>query len=186
MKITPTSLPEVLLIEPDIYRDERGFFLETYHAEKYKAAGITTPFVQTNFSGSVKGVIRGLHMQVKRPQGKLVQVVHGEIFDVAVDARRGSPRFGQWTSVVLKGGTFVQCWIPPGFLHGFAVLSDTAHVQYLCTELYSASDEVGVKWNDPKLEIGWPIARPVLSKRDRTSLLLTSITDRLPHYQGVR
>ena len=184
MRFVPTDLPGVVLVEPDIHRDDRGFFLETYHAEKYRAGGIEGPFVQDNHSRSVAGTLRGLHLQVRRPQGKLVRAIEGEIFDVAVDVRRGSPTFGRWVGVTISAGNFRQCYIPPGFAHGFAVVSPIAQVEYKCTDLYDPAYELGVAWNDPAIGIAWPIAQPVLSARDRHNPPLASLLDRLPGWNA--
>ena len=182
MRIVSTDLPDVLLIEPDVLRDSRGFFLETYHAEKYRSAGIMMPFVQDNRSRSVRGTIRGLHLQVKRPQAKLVQVVSGEIYDVAVDVRRGSPTFGRFVGRHLAASDCRQLYIPQGFAHGFAVTSETADVEYKCTEIYDPSAEVGIAWDDPALAIPWPVARPILSDRDRRNPKLAEVGERLPTF----
>jgi dTDP-4-dehydrorhamnose 3,5-epimerase len=182
VRAVPTSLPEVLLIQPDVLRDQRGFFLETYHVEKFRALGIAAPFVQDNYSYSSKGTVRGLHLQVCHPQGKLVRVVAGEIFDVAVDVRRGSPTFGHWVGTVLSASRFTQCYIPPGFAHGFAVTSDEAHVEYKCTDIYDSSCEVGIAWNDDAIGIGWPVENPLLSDRDRQNPFLEHVMNRLPQF----
>src|SRR5258706_10497674 len=142
MKVTKLKIPEVLLIEQDIFRDERGFFMETYHAKKYKDFGIRDSFVQNNISFSLKNVLRGLHAQLKNPQGKLIQVMMGEIFDVVVDIRKGSPTFGQWVSEKLSAQSNKQLYVPPGLLHGFCVLSEKSIVEYKCTSLYSPNDEI--------------------------------------------
>ena len=167
MRFTPLALPEVILVEPDVHRDARGFFVETYHLEKYRAGGITGPFVQDNNSRSVLGTLRGLHAQRRRPQGKLVRAVDGEMFDVAVDIRRGYPTFGRWVGVRLSGENFQQLYIPPGFAHGFCVLSAVVHVEYKCTDFYDAADEIGLAWNDPDVGIEWPIRDPIISDKDR-------------------
>ncbi len=180
MRFVPTELPGVLVIEPDVHQDPRGFFLETYHAEKYRAGGIEGPFLQDNHSRSVRGTLRGLHLQVGRPQGKLIHVVEGEIYDVAVDVRRGSPTFGAWVGVTLSAANFKQCYVPPGFAHGFCVVSGDAQVEYKCTDLYDPSTEIGIAWNDPALGIIWPIAEPLLSDRDRRHPLLASLMAELP------
>jgi dTDP-4-dehydrorhamnose 3,5-epimerase len=172
----------VLLIEPDVYRDERGFFLETYHAEKYRGLGIPGPFVQDNHSRSVKGTLRGIHLQVRRPQGKLVRVIEGEVYDIAVDVRRGSPTFGRWVGMTLSAENYRQSYVPPGFGHGFAVLSPVAQVEYKCTELYDPGHEVGIVWNDPQIGIDWQIVDPLLSARDRDHPRLADQLDRLPQY----
>lgn len=182
MRVTPTDLPEVLVIEPDVYGDHRGFFLETYHAERYRAHGIEGPFVQDNHSRSMAGALRGLHLQVGRPQAKLVRVIAGAIYDVGVDVRRGSPTFGRWVAVTLSADNFKQCYIPGGFAHGFCVLSDVAEVEYKCTDLYEPATEIGIAWNDPALAIPWPIASPLLSERDRRHPTLEGQMDRLPMY----
>lgn len=167
MRFVPSAIPEIVFIEPDVVRDARGFFLETYHVEKYRAGGVEGPFVQDNHSRSVAGTLRGLHFQRRRPQGKLVRVIEGEIYDVAVDIRPGSPTFGRWVGVTLTGDNFRQCYIPPGFAHGFCVVSAVAQVEYKCTEVYDPSDEVGIAWNDPAIGITWPVTDPILSERDR-------------------
>ena len=184
MKILPTDLPGVVLIEPVVYRDQRGFFLETYHAGKYHAAGVEGIFVQDNHSHSIRGTVRGLHAQRHHPQGKLVRVLQGEIFDVAVDIRRSSPSFRRWVGVRLSAESFLQIYIPPGFAHGFCVLSETAEVEYKCTELYDPADEFGILWNDPELGITWPVREPILSERDRSAPRLAELADRLPVLQS--
>lgn len=180
MRFVPAAIPGVVIIEPDVYRDSRGFFLETYHAEKYREAGIEGPFLQDNQSRSVADTIRGLHLQLSRPQGKLVRVIEGEIFDVAVDVRRGSPTFGQWVGVTLSAENFRQCYLPPGFAHGFAVMSPIAQVEYKCTDLYDPKGELGIAWNDPALAIEWPVADPFLSERDTRHPLLSAVMPQLP------
>mgnify|MGYP002789205263 CR=1 FL=1 len=184
MRVVPTELPEVLLIEPDVHGDERGFFLETYHAERYEAFGIRGPFVQDNHSRSVHGTVRGLHLQVTRPQAKLVRVLSGEIFDVAVDVRRGSPTFGKWVGIVLTAESFRQCYVPCGFAHGFSVLSPYAEVEYKCTDVYDPESQIGLAWNDPVLAIPWGVDAPILSTRDRQNPLLADAFDRLPIFRG--
>lgn len=179
MKFTPTGLADVILVEPDVHRDTRGFFLETYHREKYAAGGITAAFVQDNHSRSVRGTLRGLHAQLAKPQGKLIRVVEGEIHDVAVDIRRGSPTFGRSVGMRLSGEDFRQLWIPPGFAHGFCVVSETAHVEYKCTELYDPAHEISILWNDPDLGIAWPIGEPVVSAKDSRAPRLRDLADRL-------
>jgi len=184
MKITPMSLPEVLLVEPQRFGDARGYFMETWRQERYQAAGINQPFVQDNLSRSVRGILRGLHLQNPNAQGKLVYVLEGEVFDVAVDVRVGSPHFGQWTGAVLSSEDHRQLWIPPGFAHGFCVTSATALFAYKCTAPYSAADEVGVLWNDPALAIPWPVATPQLSAKDGALPRLADIDKvRLPRYR---
>jgi len=180
MKFTKTKLPGVLLIQPDVFPDDRGFFLETYQADKYKAGGIPETFVQDNLSRSIRGTLRGLHAQHRFPQGKLIHVIEGEIFDVAVDIRRDSPTFCQWVGFRLAADKFQQCYVPPGFAHGFCVLSEFAQVAYKCTHLYEASDEFSICWNDPQVGIEWPIKEPILSNKDRAALTLAEALDRLP------
>jgi dTDP-4-dehydrorhamnose 3,5-epimerase len=183
MRVLTTELPGVLIVEPDVYRDARGFFLETYHQRKYAEAGIPDHFVQHNHSLSSRGTLRGLHAQLRHPQGKLVRAIEGEMFDVAVDIRRGSATFGRWVGVVLSGENFRQLWIPGGFAHGFCVLSERLHVDYKCTDLYDKSDELAVAWNDPDIGIQWPITTPVLSEKDKAAPRLAAQLDRLPRCQ---
>jgi len=166
MKFIETEIPGVVIVEPAVHRDARGFFLETFHAEKFRAGGIDAVFVQDNHSRSQRATLRGLHAQWRQPQGKLVRAVRGEIFDVAVDVRRGSGTYGRWVSAVLSDQNFRQIWVPPGFLHGFCVTSDAAEVEYKCTGLYAPGDEIGVRWNDTRLAIAWPVADPILSAKD--------------------
>lgn len=182
MRFLATDLPGVTVVEPDVHRDGRGFFLETFHFEKYRAAGIPGPFVQDNHSHSMKGTLRGLHAQRRRPQGKLVRAIEGEMFDVAVDIRRGSPTFGKWVGIVLSGENFRQLYIPPGFAHGFCVLSERVHVEYKCTDVYTPGDELGILWNDPGIGIDWPIKDPILSGKDAAAPSLSAQLDRLPIY----
>jgi dTDP-4-dehydrorhamnose 3,5-epimerase len=183
MRFLPTELPGVIVVEPDVHRDARGFFLETYHAAKYHGGGLDRPFVQDNHSHSVCRTLRGLHAQCRRPQGKLVRVVHGEIFDVAVDIRRGSPTFGRWVGVTLSGENFRQLYVPPGFAHGFCVLSETADVIYKCTALYDAADEITVRWNDADVAVRWPVEEPIVSARDGAAKRLAELADLLPVYR---
>jgi dTDP-4-dehydrorhamnose 3,5-epimerase len=166
LQVIEGKLPGVRLIQPRAFPDARGFFAETYHADKYREAGIDRVFVQDNFSFSKKHVLRGLHFQSKYPQGKLVYVVQGEIFDVAVDIRHGSPSFGHWEAHTLSGENHHQLYVPEGFAHGFAVVSDTAAVMYKCTDIYRPGDDCGVRWNDPNLGIDWPVDAPLLSEKD--------------------
>jgi dTDP-4-dehydrorhamnose 3,5-epimerase len=180
VRFVPTAIPGVIIIEPDVYQDPRGFFLETYHAEKYRAAGVEGPFVQDNHSRSIAGTLRGLHLQLRHPQGKLVRVIEGEIFDVAVDVRRGSPTFGQWVGMTLSAENFRQCYLPPGFAHGFAAVSPIAQVEYKCTDVYDRTSELGIAWNDPSIAIQWPIASPFLSDRDTRNPALAAVMDQLP------
>ena len=167
MEVQTTPLDGVLLLKPNVHRDERGFFLESYSARTLESFGITTAFVQDNHSRSVKGTLRGLHYQVNPGQVKLVRVLSGAIFDVAVDLRWGSPTYGQWFGQILSAENFLQMYIPIGFAHGFCVLSDTADLGYKCSSYYSAKDERGLMWNDPDLAIDWPVADPILSARDQ-------------------
>jgi dTDP-4-dehydrorhamnose 3,5-epimerase len=182
MNFTPTSIPDVILIEPDVYRDPRGFFLETYHGRRYAEAGLPA-FVQDNHSRSAQATLRGLHAQLKNAQGKLIRVVHGEIFDVAVDARPKSPTFGKWAGEVLSQDNFRQLYIPPGFLHGFCVLSPFAEVEYKCSKFYDATDEIGIAWNDPTLAIEWPIQRPMLSAKDGKLPFFEDVKSRFESYR---
>jgi dTDP-4-dehydrorhamnose 3,5-epimerase len=185
VKITHMSLPEVLLIEPKRLGDARGYFLESWHEERYAAAGIKLGFVQDNLSRSAHGILRGLHLQHPNDQGKLVYVLAGEVFDVAVDVRVGSPSFGKWTGTLLSSEDHRQLWIPPGFAHGFCVTSETAMFAYKCTAPYSATDELGMTWNDPAVAIPWPVAQPQLSAKDKALPRLAEIDPaRLPRYQG--
>ena len=167
MKVTPTRLPEVLLIEPKVFGDARGFFFESWNASEFERAGIRASFVQDNHSRSQKGVLRGLHYQVRRPQGKLIRVIQGEIFDVAVDIRRGSPTFGKWEGMRLSADSKDLLWVPVGFAHGFCVLSEAAEVLYKTTDFYSPEHERTIAWNDPEIGIEWPLSgAPVLSPKD--------------------
>ena len=183
MRVIAADIPEVKVIEPDVFADARGFFLETFHANKYAECGIPGPFVQDNHSRSVQGTIRGLHLQVARPQGKLIRVIVGEIFDVAVDVRRGSPTFGKWVGVTLTAESFRQYYIPPGFAHGFSVLSPVAEIEYKCTDLYDPAGQIGLAWNDPALNIRWGVSAPILSDRDRANPTIQEAQDRLPRYE---
>ncbi len=183
MRFLQTSLPGVTVVEPDVYHDARGFFLETYHARTYHAGGITATFVQDNHSQSSYGTLRGLHTQRQHPQGKLVWALEGEIFDVAVDIRRGSATFAQWTSVVLSAKNFRQLYIPPGFAHGFAVLSERAQVLYKCTDFHDPHDEIGLAWNDPDIGIAWPVQAPLLSEKDLAAPFLRDVEASLPLFQ---
>jgi dTDP-4-dehydrorhamnose 3,5-epimerase len=182
VRLVPAAIPGVVVIEPDVHRDPRGFFLETYHADRYRAAGVPGVFVQDNHSRSTRGTIRGLHLQLRRPQGKLIRVIEGAIFDVAVDVRRGSPDFGKWVAVTLSAENFKQCYVPPGFAHGFAVVSDVAQVEYKCTDLYDPAGELGIAWNDPEIGVAWPIEHPFLSERDRHLASLSAVIAQLPTF----
>lgn len=166
MKVIPCEIPDLLVIEPQVFGDARGFFLESWNRPRYRAAGIDGDFVQDNFSFSRRGILRGLHYQKPATQGKLVMVLQGEVFDVAVDLRLSSPTFGQWHGLALSAENKRQFFIPPGFAHGFVVVSDTALFHYKCTEVYSPKDERSIRWNDPELNIGWPVREPILSPKD--------------------
>ena len=176
MNVIKTKLEGCVVIEPNIFGDDRGFFLETFNTSRYAdLAGITLPFVQDNHSRSSKGVLRGLHFQKKKPQGKLVRVVRGEVYDVAVDIRAGSNTFGKWEGVLLSEANKKQFWVPPGFAHGFLVLSDIADFEYKCTDYYDPSDEGSILWNDPALNISWSISNPTLSAKDAKAPFLAGI-----------
>jgi dTDP-4-dehydrorhamnose 3,5-epimerase len=168
LKVTETNLPGVVIIEPRVFGDDRGFFLETFQAERYRAeAGISVSFVQDNHSRSTRGVLRGVHVQKRQPQGKLVRAARGEIFDVAADIDPRSPTFGRWVGVTLSDTNHRQLWIPPGYAHGFVVTSKIADFEYKCTDYYDPQSETGVIWNDPDLDIAWPIDNPTLSEKDK-------------------
>ena len=179
------SIPDVLMIEPDVYGDARGFFMETWHKKKFAEQGVTAGFVQDNHSRSSQGVLRGLHYQLRQPQGKLVRVVNGEVFDVAVDIRKGSPSFGQWTGARLSGETHAMMYVPPGFAHGFCVLSERVDFLYKCTAFYDPEDEQGIAWDDPAIGIDWPGGPFQLSAKDQANLPLADMTDRLPDYEAL-
>ncbi len=181
MNVTATDLPGVLIIEPTLFGDQRGFFLETFNADRYGGCGIPGPFVQDNLSRSSRGVLRGLHLQNPRTQGKLVTALHGEIRDVAVDVRLGSPTFGKHVAVDLSEHNRRQLWVPRGFAHGFLVLSATADVFYKCDELYSPQDEIVIRWDDPEVGIAWGVDVPSLSARDAAAPFLADAA-RLPRY----
>lgn len=185
MKCHTTSLPGIIYIEPDVFKDDRGFFMETYHQRKYFESGIDRVFVQDNHSHSKQGTLRGLHYQLKHAQGKLIYVISGEVFDVAVDIRRGSPTFGKWTGTKISSENKRQVFVPAGFAHGFSVLSETADVIYKCTDFYTPGDEYGVFWADPTIKIDWKIESPVLSKKDEQNPELSQIPEELlPVYQA--
>ena len=177
MRTTATTLPEVLVVESTLFADDRGYFTEIFHSDKFAAIGLPTRFDQDNHSRSSRSTLRGLHYQLREPQGKLVRAVTGRIFDVAVDIRRDSPRFGQWTSIILEEGDGRQLWIPPGFAHGFLTLSETADVSYKCTSVYDPASDRCIAWNDPQLAIDWPIpadASPRLSAKDAAAPMLAA------------
>jgi len=182
VKVVPTDLPGVVIVEPTVYRDARGFFRESYNAKHFAASGLPVAFLQDNHSRSTSRVLRGLHYQLHHPQGKLVSCVHGEIFDVAVDIRLGSPTWGRWTGVTLRGEEPRSLWIPPGFAHGFCVLSESADVVYKCTELFRPEDERGVLWSDATIGVRWPVAEPLLSSKDERLAPLTADRGDLPAY----
>ncbi len=183
MKVTPTELPDVLLIEPDVFGDQRGFFMETWNRRRYAQAGLEVDFVQDNLSLSRQGILRGLHYQWPQPQGKLVQVLKGAVFDVAVDIRKGSPTFGRWVGFELSADNHRQLYIPEGFAHGFCVLSETALFAYKCTDFYNPDTERSLLWNDPDLGIAWPVAEPLLSDKDRQGRRLKDLPETdLPVY----
>lgn len=185
MKFHETSLPGVWLIEPDVFQDSRGCFLETYHEEKYQQGGIPWRFVQDNFSSSRQGTLRGLHLQTIRPQGKLIRVVRGEVFDVAVDVRKGSPTYASWYGTILMADHFTQLFVPPGFAHGFCVLSEVAEVEYKCTDFYAPEGEVTIKWDDEEIGIQWPIQTPLLSPKDAGGKPLVDLQSVLPEFSYV-
>jgi len=175
MKFTPTSIPDVILIEPKVFGDARGFFMESWERRKFAEAGIDFDFVQDNHSRSKRNALRGLHYQVQQPQGKLVRVTYGEVFDVAVDLRRSSPTFGKWVGEYLSAENKRMLWVPPGFAHGFYVTAEIADFQYKCTDYYAPEAERSVRWDDPGIGIQWPIAengRPILSEKDRAAPFL--------------
>ncbi|WP_130619635.1 dTDP-4-dehydrorhamnose 3,5-epimerase [Dyella amyloliquefaciens] len=181
MKVIETPLPGVVVIEPQVFGDARGYFYESYNQTKYREAGIERTFVQSNVSRSAKGVLRGLHYQWPNPQGKLVSVLEGEVFDVAVDIRRGSPTFGKWAGVMLSAENKRHFWIPEGFAHGFCVVSEFATFSYQCTALYDREADAGVRWNDASIGIDWPISQPLLSEKDENAPLLQDVAaERLP------
>jgi dTDP-4-dehydrorhamnose 3,5-epimerase len=175
MNVLTCDISGLFVIEPKLFGDARGFFLETWNLRRYREAGIAADFVQDNLSFSRRGTLRGLHFQNPNPQGKLLQVLQGEVFDVAVDIRRSSPTFGKWHGLVLSGDNKRQFYIPPGFAHGFVVLSETAFFHYKCTELYSPKDEMAIRWDDPDISIEWPLKEPLLSERDAKGLRLRDI-----------
>jgi dTDP-4-dehydrorhamnose 3,5-epimerase len=183
MKVIETRLPGAVVIEPQVFGDDRGFFYESYNEAKYREAGIARHFVQSNVSRSARGVLRGLHYQWPNPQGKLVSVLEGEVYDVAVDIRHGSPSFGQWAGVMLTAENHRHFWIPEGYAHGFCVVSEFATFAYQCTALYDAKADAGIRWNDAALGIDWPVSEPLLSDKDGKAPLLAEVpAERLPVY----
>ncbi len=175
MKIIPASIKDVLIIEPEVFHDNRGSFMEIYHRNRYVDFGIERIFVQDNLSYSKQGTLRGLHYQINNPQAKLIQVITGEIFDVAVDIRPDSETFGNWTGVHLSGKNARQLFIPEGFAHGFCVLSESAHFLYKCSDFYSTKDEGGIIWSDPDIGIDWPVSDPIVSEKDRQLPFLSDL-----------
>jgi dTDP-4-dehydrorhamnose 3,5-epimerase len=185
LRVSPSRLPECLLIEPQVFGDARGSFFEQWNAERYREAGVNATFVQSNVSESLRGVLRGLHYQWPQPQGKLVSVLQGEVWDVAVDIRRGSPTFGHWAAAVLSAENGRQFWVPEGFAHGFVVLSERALFHYLCTAPYRREADASLRWNDAAFAIDWPVAAPLLSDKDARAPFLDEIAvDRLPVFEG--
>ena len=185
MQIVQTSIPGVIILKPKVHEDPRGFFMETYRAEMLASAGVRDEFVQDNHARSGRGVLRGLHYQLRRPQAKLCRVVSGEVFDVAVDVRQGSPTFGQWVGVTLSAKNKVQIYVPRGFAHGYAVRSETADFLYKCSDYYDASDDRGILWSDPALEIAWDVAEPIVSGKDQQLPRLADVPrEMLPRYEG--
>lgn len=182
MKFLPTRLPEVVLVEPQVHGDQRGFFMETWHAGKFTAAGIDAMFVQDNHSRSIQSTLRGLHLQLRRPQGKLIRVVFGEIFDVAVDLRPASSTFRRWIGLTLSADNRRQLWVPPGFAHGFYTLSPAAEIIYKCTDFYAPEHERTLRWDDPDLAVDWPLIHgqpPILSEKDAAGILLRELVTSL-------
>lgn len=185
MKVIETVLPGCLVIEPKVFGDSRGFFYESFNQNAFRDAGIDVRFVQSNVSRSARGVLRGLHYQWPNSQGKLVSVVEGEVFDVAVDIRRGSPTFGNWAGIMLTAENHRHFWIPEGFAHGFCVVSENATFAYQCTDFYDAKADGAVRWDDPAIGIDWPVSEPQLSDKDRKAPLLADIAqERLPEFRG--
>jgi len=183
MRVIKTKLDGALVFEPNVFGDSRGFFMETWNHKRYQEAGLDVTFVQSNLSKSSKGVLRGLHFQNPNPQGKLVQIITGEVFDVAIDIRIGSPTYGLWHGEYLSAQNHKQFYIPEGFAHGFCVLSDTAIFSYMCTQAYDAQADCSIQWNDPDIAIKWPISQPSLSEKDSKALPLKAIDpNKLPHY----
>ena len=174
MEFKPTEIPDVIIIEPEVHGDHRGFFMESWHAQKFSDAGITNNFVQDNHSKSGQGILRGLHYQITQPQGKLLRVIQGEVYDVAVDLRQSSPTFGKWVGEILSSDNKKMLWVPPGFAHGFYVISISAEIIYKCTDFYAPSYERSLQWDDKDLNIDWPLVNdtpPVLSDKDSAGIL---------------
>jgi dTDP-4-dehydrorhamnose 3,5-epimerase len=186
VKFVPTEIEGVVIVEPDVHRDARGFFLESYHARKYHDGGIVDTFVQDNHSRSRQGTLRGLHLQLAHLQGKLVRAIRGSVWDVSVDVRVGSPTFGRHVAVTLDDEHHRQVYVPPGMAHGFLVTSEVAEIEYKCTDFYAPGDELSIAWNDPELAIPWPIREPLLSDKDRAAPRLAEVMDRLPRHETRR
>jgi dTDP-4-dehydrorhamnose 3,5-epimerase len=185
MQVDITALPGVLLISPKIFRDPRGFFVETYHEERYRSHGMSAHFVQDNLSQSVQGTLRGLHAQLKRPQAKLIRCVEGSVWDVAVDIRVGAPTFGQWVGAEISAESGQQLFIPEGFAHGFVVLTEVVQIEYKCSDVYVPEDQLTLRWDDPQLAIAWPLkGAPILSDKDQSAPLLKDLMHLLPRYQA--
>ncbi len=184
MKFHPTKIPGVIRVEPQVFSDDRGFFFECYHRERFAVGGIAPAFVQDNHSKSARGVLRGLHGQSPYPQGKLIRVLEGEIYDVAADVRLGSPTYGQFVGVTLSAENKEQLYVPPGLAHGFCVTSEVAQVEYKCTELYHPEAEFSIAWDDPELAIPWPISDPLLSDKDRDAPRLSESQDKLLRFES--
>lgn len=183
MKFITTELDGVLIVEPDVYRDARGFLLESYQQRKYMEGGVRAVFVQDNHSLSRRGTIRGLHTRRRRPQAKLIRVVRGAIFDVVVDVRKGSPTFCRWSGIELSADNFLQCYVPAGYAHGFCVRSEVAEVEYKCSEFYDPDDELTIMWNDPAIGVKWPTEEPLVSAKDSQARPLDQLAEFLPLYQ---
>ncbi len=186
MRVTPLDIPGVLVLEPSVLSDHRGCFTETYHEQRYADAGIIERFVQDNCSRSIRNTVRGLHFQEPQAQGKLVMALEGTVYDVVVDIRKGSPTFGKWHGIELSGKNLCQMYIPPGCAHGFCVISETATFLYKCTAYYSPRDERGILWNDPALDIRWPVSEPILSTKDQAYRTLKDTEVELPLYNPLR
>jgi dTDP-4-dehydrorhamnose 3,5-epimerase len=186
MKFVPTSFSNVIIIEPDLFRDGRGFFLETFRRDKYARGGIDCEFLQDNQSRSTRNTIRGLHAQRQHPQAKLVRAVTGSILDVVVDIRRGSPSYLKWIAVELSADNFRQIYVPPGFAHGICITSELADIEYKCTDYYDPTDELRIAWDDPSIGIRWPVEKPILSEKDRQARPIANQMELLPRYSEAR
>ena len=185
MEVISLEIPDVKLVKPRVFKDDRGFFTQTYHYDQYREAGIPVRFVQDNWSRSTKGVLRGLHYQLEHAQDKLVSVIRGEVFDVAVDIRKGSPTFGKWVGAILSEENHHQLFVPKGFAHGFCVLSDEVDFVYKCSDFFTPGDEYGIRWNDPDIGIEWPLNDAILADKDLNAPLLKNVPDgNLPAYSG--